>query len=84
MGLASCRISNKNGEYGEQSVREKYVRDVVKRLKRSQIKEPGKFCAQPSSTYTEMQVQLDGEFYGENEKCLKNSNRKDQDRNPLG
>lgn len=31
-----------------------------------------------------MQAKLDGEFYGENEKCLKNSNRKNQERNPLG
>jgi len=31
-----------------------------------------------------MQVKLDGEFYRENEKCLKNFNRKNQERNPLG
>jgi hypothetical protein len=43
------------------------------------------FCTQPGSiTDTEMQVKLDGEFYGENDKCLKNNNRKNQDRNPFG
>jgi len=31
-----------------------------------------------------MQVKLDGKFYRETEKCLENSNGKNQERNPLG